>query len=223
MSIYNPLHVIKYCFCGKPEDIGTRRICPLSGWSSEVPESSKNVKTSFKVGVIGETLVGSTSLCKRFVQDEINTNAITSMGPDCWAKGVQVADQTANLQIWNIRGFGYSTGEDTSVELDWKPIKEYVCKGAHGVIFVYDVTSEKSFSNVKKYLEYLELDKCVIKVLAGNKIDKRDKQVVSYDDAMIFAKKNHMQFFQTSALENINVNEVFESMAKSLLEQNVDS
>ena len=157
--------------------------------------------------MIGETLVGSTSICKRFIHDEVNKDIVSSMGPDCWAKSIEVEKETVDLQIWNIRGFGYSVGEDISYELDWKPIKEYVCKRADVVILVYDVTSIKTFFNVKKYLDYLNLDKCVIKILVGNKMDLREKKVVSTEEARIFAEMNEMRFFETSALKSLNINE----------------
>ena len=174
---------------------------------------------SFKISVIGETLVGSTSICKRFIHDEINQDIVSSMGPDCWNKSVQVDRETVNLQIWNIRGFGYSVGKDISLELDWKPIKQYVCKRAHVVILVFDVTSSKTFLNLKKYLEYLDLDTDVMRILVGNKIDLREKKVVSSEEARTFAEKNDMRYFETSALKSLNINEMFEIIAKGLIKR----
>ena len=107
--------------------------------------------------------------------------------------------------------------KDISIELDWKPIKDYVCKRANAVIVVYDVTSMKTFSNLQTYLEYLKLDKNVIKILVGNKIDLTEKKVVSSEEAKIFAEKNGMNFFETSALNNENIDEIFESVSKTLL------
>ena len=141
------------------------------------------------------------------------------MGPDCWNKSVQVDRETVNLQIWNIRGFGYSVGKDISLELDWKPIKQYVCKRAHVVILVFDVTSSKTFLNLKKYLEYLDLDTDVMRILVGNKIDLREKKVVSSEEARTFAEKNDMRYFETSALKSLNINEMFEIIAKGLIKR----
>ena len=220
MSTYSIFDFIKLCF-GPPNNALKWRLCPLSNWTPNTQETTQTFddRNTFKVSVVGQTLVGSTSICKRYIHDEINTEIVSSMGPDCWAKEIEVKNKTVNLQLWNIRGFGYSIDEKISFELDWKPIKDYVCKRAHAVIVVYDVTSMKTFSNVKKYLEYLELEKGVIKILVGNKIDLKEKKVVSSEDAQNFAEKNGMRFFEASALSNLNIDEMFESVSNMLLKQ----
>ena len=220
MSTFSIFDFIKYCF-GPPNNALKWRLCPLSNWNPNTAGTTQTLEddssNTFKVSVVGETLVGSTSICKRYIHDEINTEVVSSMGPDCWVKEIDIDNHNVNLQLWNIRGFGYSMDEDISFELDWKPIKDYVCKRANAVIVVYDVTSMKTFSNLQKYLEYLNLDKNVIKMLVGNKIDLTEKKVVSSEEAKQFAEKNGMNFFETSALNNLNIDEMFETVSKTLL------
>ena len=221
MSTLSIFDFIKHCF-GPPNNALKWRLCPLSNWTPNTQETTQTSDDSntFKVSVVGQTLVGTTSICKRYIHDEINTEVVSSMGPDCWVKEIDFENKTVNLQLWNIRGFGYSIDKDISLELDWKPIKDYVCKRAHAVIVVYDVTSIKTFSNVQKYLEYLKLDKSVIKILVGNKIDLKEKKEVSSEEALNFAEKNEMKFFETSALNNLNIDEMFETVSKMLLKRN---
>lgn len=55
-------------------------------------------------------------------------------------------------------------------------------RGAHGIIVVYDVTDNDTFSNVKQWLQ--EIDRYategVNKLLVGNKSDLTQKKVVEY-------------------------------------------
>ena len=55
-------------------------------------------------------------------------------------------------------------------------------RGAHGIIVVYDVTDQDTFSNVKQWLQ--EIDRYategVNKLLVGNKSDLTQKKVVEY-------------------------------------------
>ena len=142
------------------------------------------------------------------------------MGPDCWVKELDIDTNLVNLQIWNIRGFDYSEGgEVVSIEKDWKPIKDYVCKHSSCVILVYDVTSVKTFSNLEKYLKYLNLDKSVLKILVGNKIDLREKRVVSTEQGRQFAERSEMRFLETSALKNMNIDELFEIVSSTLIKR----
>ena len=87
------------------------------------------------------------------------------------------------------------------------------------MVLVYDVTSRKTFGHLQEYLEYLNLDKCVIKILVGNKIDLKERKVVSTEEAQSFAEKNEMRLFETSALQNLNIDEIFENGPYMLLKR----
>lgn len=97
-------------------------------------------------------------------------------------------------------------------------------RGTHGVIVVFDVTSGESFSNVKRWLQEIEtncdnvqkilgyrLEPRLLTVspcLVGNKIDDPDRRVVVESDARRFAETMKIHYFETSAKENLNVEEV---------------
>ena len=222
MSAFSIFELIKFCFLGPPKNALKWKLCPLSNWTPNDSSTSPNDwnNNMFKISVIGETSVGSTSICKRFIHDEINQKRVPSMGPDCWVKELDIDTNLVNLQIWNIRGFGYSEGgEAVSIDKDWKPIKDYVCKHSNSVILVYDVTSVKTFSNLERYLNYLDLDKSVLKILVGNKIDLREKRVVSTEQGRQFAERNEMRFLETSALKNMNIEELFEIVSSTLIKR----
>jgi Ras-related protein Rab-11A len=61
---------------------------------------------------------------------------------------------------------------------------------ALGAIVVYDITKERTFTNVKRWIEAIreQADPNVVIVLVGNKIDLRDCQVVSTGEAKKWAK-----------------------------------
>ena len=62
----------------------------------------------------------------------------------------------------------------------------------------------------------------VCKILVGNKCDKSSK-CVSEEDARNLCKENNMVYFETSAKTDINVNKVFELMARQVLDNiNID-
>ena len=54
-------------------------------------------------------------------------------------------------------------------------------KGCNGVIIMYDVTEENSFSNVNNWLAEIDkhCDQNVIKLLVGNKVDLVEKRKIT--------------------------------------------
>ena len=56
----------------------------------------------------------------------------------------------------------------------------------------------------------------VTRILVGNKCDDPDRRVVLKEDAMRFANQMGIQLFETSAKENINVEEMFRAKTNLL-------
>ena len=62
---------------------------------------------------------------------------------------------------------------------------------------------------------YKDLLVCLI----GNKIDLEDKRQVSYEDGKKFAEENDMLFFETSAKEGNNIQEIFSESVSILVDK----
>ena len=94
-------------------------------------------------------------------------------------------------------------------------------KKAHGALLVYDVTNRNSFLNIKRWLkELLENTdlKCVV-FMVGNKIDlikeNYKNREVTFEEGNYFALENNLNFYETSALSNFNISEVFQELMES--------
>merc|ERR1712154_514239 len=81
-----------------------------------------------------------------------------------------------------------------------------------------DVASGDSFANVKRWLHEINQN-CdeVSRILVGNKCDDPDRRVVLKEDATRFANQMGIQLFETSAKENINVEEMFRAITNLVL------
>jgi len=88
-----------------------------------------------------------------------------------------------------------------------------------GILLVYDVTDERSFANVKNWMRQIEqhASESVNKILIGNKcdVDPADRRV-SLEQGRKLAEEYRIKFFETSAKENVNVDEAFYTVARDI-------
>lgn len=83
---------------------------------------------------------------------------------------------------------------------------------------MYDITKEKTFANVKKWMDDLkyQAEPEIVIILVGNKIDLCEKnpqmRKVQREEAANFAHENKLLFEETSAITAQNISEVFERL-----------
>mmetsp|Transcript_11076 Transcript_11076/g.22069 ORF Transcript_11076/g.22069 Transcript_11076/m.22069 type:complete len:205 (-) Transcript_11076:359-973(-) len=162
----------------------------------------------FKLLLIGNSGVGKSCLLLRFADNTYNESHISTIGVDFKIKTVQCQEKTVKLQIW-----------DTAGQERFRTIAAAYYRGAHGIIIVYDVTDEKSFENVKSWME--EIGKYgserVNKLLVGNKCDLADRRVIPEETGRKMADSLGMKFLETSAKTSEKVEEAFITMTGEIM------
>lgn len=161
----------------------------------------------FKLLIIGDSGVGKSSLLLRFADNTFSGSYITTIGVDFKIRTIDIEGEKVKLQIW-----------DTAGQERFRTITSTYYRGTHGVIVVYDVTNGDSFANVKRWLHEIEQNcEVVNRILVGNKNDAPDRKVVLTEDAQRFADQMNIQLFETSAKDNINVEEMFMAITRQVL------
>ena len=96
---------------------------------------------------------------------------------------------------------------DTTGQEQLGSITKLYFRGCDGVLLVYDITNQDSFSNTKKWLnEIHEYTTSPQVMLIGNKWDLNNLRTVSTEAAKKFARQHDLGFYETSALDWTNVN-----------------
>ncbi|KAG2427245.1 hypothetical protein HYH02_014649 [Chlamydomonas schloesseri] len=133
---------------------------------------------------------------------------ITTIGIDFKIKKVDVEGKLVKLQIW-----------DTAGQERFRTITSAYYRGAQGILLVYDITDEASFNNVRNWMRNIEQHASdnVNKILVGNKLDLAEKRVVAEARGRALADEYGFRFFETSAKDNVAVEEAFLSVAKDVL------
>ncbi|XP_065652494.1 ras-related protein Rab-32 isoform X2 [Hydra vulgaris] len=170
----------------------------------------------FKILVIGDIGCGKTSIIKSYVHNFFSPNYRATIGVDFALKVLNWDEKTLiRLQLWDI------SGEERFGKMNRVYYKEAV-----GCMIIFDVTQPETFENVWNWKQDLDSKvqlpngQPVPCVLLANKCDLPKVGTVtnkSYMDNYCIEKGFH-SWFETSAKENINVDNVAKSLVEKILE-----
>ncbi len=164
----------------------------------------------FKIMVIGESKVGKTSVIKKYTQNKFGGVYLTTVGVDFQDKIINIDDKKIRLQIW-----------DTAGQERFRNITKNYFNSSNGFLLIYDITDKDSLEHLNFWSAQIQLNapeksKCV---LVGNKCDLESARVISYEEGKMYAEKNKIKFFETSAKDGTNINEVFEYIANEIYKE----
>ena len=154
----------------------------------------------FKYIIIGDSAVGKSNILLRYIHDKFNEDFQSTIGVEFGAKNLKIEDKIYRIQILD------TAGQETFRSITRAYYKNSVC-----ACVVYDITNRNSFQNIKSWIEDCrkQSPKTVFLVLIGNKVDLENRREVSYEEGSIYAQKNGMLFFETSAKTGKNIEEIF--------------
>jgi Rab family protein len=166
----------------------------------------------YKIIIIGDTSVGKTALLSKYLKGVFPTSPLATVATEFATKIIQIKEGGyIKAQIW-----------DTAGQEKYKSITYHHYKKSVGGLIVYDITKKSSFVNVKNwYNDLITLGEkgCII-ALVGNKLDlvekNNRKREVSKQEAQAYAENNHMLFFETSAYNGNNINDIFEELLQTI-------
>ena len=173
--------------------------------------SKDNIKNSytFQYILVGDSAVGKTKIAYRFKNNEFSNSYSVTLNAEFTNKVIQVDGENIKINLGDIAGDEKFRGIMTTY------YKKSIC-----ILFVYDITIIETFNNIKNWID--EVSRAVnnekIFVLVGNKSDLEENRKVKTDDAQEFAEKNNMLFYETSALNGNNIQELFNQTAKKILD-----
>ena len=172
----------------------------------------KRSKKVFKLVVLGEAAVGKTSIVRRYCEGTFLDGYKTTIGSDFYAKYLYLQDGTPIiLSIWDLAGEGR-----------FSFVLENFMRGAKGALLVFDLSRKRTFLKLADWLNLLQKSAGFIPlILIGNKSDLIDSRFVTADEARAFAESNGISYFETSAKENWNVDNIFLTMTRMLLSNSI--
>ncbi|XP_029010708.1 ras and EF-hand domain-containing protein [Betta splendens] len=164
----------------------------------------------YRLVLAGDAGAGKSSFLLRLTLNDFKGDIQTTLGVDFQIKRMLVDGERTSLQIW-----------DTAGQERFRSIARSYFRKAHGVLLLYDVTSESSFLNVRAWVDQIQdsteekIPMCVI----GNKVDLREQlegSCVSSSHGEKLAKAYGALFCETSAKDGTNVVEAVLHLAREV-------
>lgn len=173
----------------------------------------------FKVLVIGNVDVGKTSIVLQYVKKQFPGGYKATVGVDFALKTIELEPRTVvRMQLWDIAG----------QERIQKMSRVYY-KGAMGALVVFDLTNSHSLEAAAQWKQdldskvYLQSGNPIPAVLLANKCDMKGR-----DNALLSTLDRFCQdhgfsgWFETSAKDNINIDEAGAFLVKQMLRCDTD-
>ncbi|KAL1132428.1 hypothetical protein AAG570_010383 [Ranatra chinensis] len=168
---------------------------------------------TYKVLVLGDSNVGKTCIVHRYCDETYYDTYISTIGIDFKQKIITLDGTPIKMQIW-----------DTAGQERFRTLTTAYYRGAMGILLMYDVSSLESFNNLSYWLKNIQENASpdVVKVLAGNKCDAIPQRAVDKEMGQRIAENYDMPFYEVSCKQNINIEEVFVTLARLIREQRIN-
>lgn len=166
---------------------------------------------NYKIVVLGDINVGKTSILSRFRYGSFDQSYMPTLGIDFFTKNLFYEDKTIRLILW-----------DTAGQERFRSLIPSYLKNADCIIIVYDITNKDSFNSLAHWLNDAKNNTIegTIFVICGNKIDLKEKRVVTNEEIDEYIKKENLLYVECSAQNGEGIKELFNLIAKNLGESN---
>ena len=168
-------------------------------------------KPRVKLLILGDSGVGKSSILVRYTEQKFNHSHIATIGLDFKTKTLEIDGKKLEMQIW-----------DTAGTEKFRVITRTYYQGSSGIIIAFDCSDQRSYDNVSKWLEQIRnnVQDEIPKILIACKIDRPDRKI-SRADGESLANTLKLQYFETSAKNDVGITEAFDVLAKLCFERGI--
>jgi small GTP-binding protein len=165
----------------------------------------------FKIVIFGDAGSGKTTLTQRYMSNKFISDTQMTIGVDLQVKVLKAANKRVKLQIWDFGG-----------EERFRFFLPKYVKGAHGGLFMYDITNIESTLHIYTWISIIrESSESFPIMLIGGKSDLEEYREVKKEEGEKLMKEYEFEgFLECSSKTGENVERVFEDLTLSMLKYN---
>ena len=163
--------------------------------------------TDYKLVIMGAGGVGKSALTIQLLQHRFEKEYDPTIEAS-YRKQVTIDDETCILDIL-----------DTAGQEEFTALRDSYFRSGRGFILVYSIDSDSSFKEVQKLKEQMQTVREGMKnvcVLVGNKCDLETDRLVTFQQGRSLAAEWGCPFFESSAKDRVNVDEVFFQLVREI-------
>ena len=174
-------------------------------------EPESDFDYTIKLLVVGDSSVGKTNFISMFIENKFNQAYMTTSGMDLRTSSIEVKNKKIRVQLW-----------DTAGQEKYRAITKNLFLKVQGVLVVYDITNENSFTNLKTWVKSIkeECGKSMQMIIVGNKCDLNDQRVIDKQKALEYAEEEKVEYIETSSKTGENVQKASSQLCEKVLENN---
>ena len=171
-----------------------------------------------KVVLLGEAGVGKTCIISQFISGVFDPDTISSLSAQFITKNMELKNikKVIKFDIW-----------DTAGQERFRALAKIFYKDAKVICLVYDITSKKTFEELKEFWyeqqTKLNVDGDPIFAVVANKNDLYENQQVKDEEGKEFAKSINGIFQSTSAKSDSGITNLFENIGYRYFDPNFDT
>ena len=161
---------------------------------------SENEELKYKLIVIGDELVGKTSIINRFKSNQFNAIYEPTVGLEFQSIPILIDDQSVNLLLYDMSG-----------HQKFRSLIPLYTIDANIILLIYDISKYESFNNIDKWYSSLNNlnKKEIIFAVVGNKCDLDYNRKVQIEEAQKYANEHSCIFQEVSAMNGDGIQELF--------------
>lgn len=173
-----------------------------SGKTDNLGKKKKNVIV--KVGMVGDSQIGKTSLMVKYVEGTFNEDYIQTLGVNFMEKHIALKRTDITFSIWDLGG-----------QQEYLHMLPLVCNDSIALLFMFDLSRKATLSSVKNWYKQARLlNKTAQPFLIGTKYDfftqlPMEAKADITKNARKFAKAMKAPLIFCSAQHSINVQKIF--------------
>lgn len=125
------------------------------------------------------------------------------MGVECYEKTKYIDDKKFLIKIW-----------DTAGQEKFAVMAKNYYQRANGIVLTFALDKRSSFNNLKNWLNSIKdnTNQEIPLIIMANKMDLLDTREIFEDEIIQKANELGIEYFETSAKENILIDEAFEKI-----------